>query len=51
MIVSELAQGSYDWLLIRKGKITGSRAKEVFKSNNLPLIDELIAELGTEEIE
>ena len=51
MVVSDVVQGTYDWLLLRKGKITGSRLKDVFKSNNLTLVDELIAELGTDEVE
>lgn len=44
-------QGSQEWLSFRLGKIGGSRLKDVFKSDNLTLVDEIIAELGSGEIE
>lgn len=47
----ELEQGTREWLEVRKGKITGTRLKDVLKTDNLPLIYELIAELGSDEIE
>ena len=47
----ELEQGTREWLEARKGKITGTRLKDVLKTDNLPLIYELIAELGSDEIE
>lgn len=51
MIEIKVEQGSQEWLKMRLGKITGTRLKEVFKSDNLSLIDELIAEIISEEIE
>jgi hypothetical protein len=51
MIEVKVEQGSQEWLRMRLGKITGTRLKEVFKSDNLPLIDEMIAEIISEEIE
>ena len=45
MIEVNIEQGSKDWLNLRLGRITGTRLKEVFKSDNLSLIDELIAEV------
>jgi predicted phage-related endonuclease len=48
MIVYDYPQGSLEWLKIRRGLITGSKAKGVYKADNLPLIDELIAEMTTE---
>ena len=44
-------QRSEEWLRLRLGKITGTRLKDVFKSNNLTLVDELISEMLTEQIE
>ena len=43
-MIHTLTQRSPEWHQIRLGKITGSRMKAVFSSNNLPLIYELIAE-------
>jgi hypothetical protein len=40
MLIVDVEQGSQEWLRMRLGKITGTRLKEVFKSDNLPLIDE-----------
>lgn len=51
MIEVKVEQGTPEWLKMRLGKITGTRLKEVFKSDNLPLIDEMIAEIDSEEIE
>ncbi len=51
MLVVEVEQDSQEWLRMRLGKITGTRLKEVFKSDNLPLIDEMISEIVSEEIE
>lgn len=51
MIEVKVEQGTPKWLKMRLGKITGTRLKEVFKSDNLPLIDEMIAEIDSEEIE
>ena len=44
-------QRSKEWHLRRLGKVTGSRAKKVFATNNLPLIDTMIAEVMTGEEE
>jgi len=44
MKILELQQRSKEWFEARLGVITGSRAKSVFAKNNLPFIDELIAE-------
>lgn len=46
-----LEQGTREWLEVRKGKITGTRLKDVLKTDNLPAIYEMIAELGSDEIE
>lgn len=37
-------QGSAEWHQLRMGRITSTRTKDVFKSDNLPVVDELIAE-------
>jgi len=50
-LVKELEQRSKEWHTIRKGSIGGTRVKQVFAKNNLPLIDELIAERHSEAIE
>jgi len=47
----DLEQGTKAWLEARKGKITGTRLKDVLKTDNLPAIYEMIAELGSDEIE
>ena len=44
MKILDLQQRSAEWFDSRLGVITGSRAKKAFASNNLPFIDELIAE-------
>jgi putative phage-type endonuclease len=44
MKILELQQRSKEWFEARLGVITGSRAKSVFSKNNLPFVDELIAE-------
>ena len=44
MKIINVDQGSHKWLQIRLGKITGTRLKDVFATNNLPLVDKLIAE-------
>lgn len=50
-IYRELEQGSEEWLKVRLGKITGTRTKKVMQANNLGLVDELIAEIVTEQVE
>jgi hypothetical protein len=47
----DLEQGTREWLEARKGKITGTRLASVLKTDNLPAIYEMIAELGSDEIE
>lgn len=47
MKILDLPQRSKEWFEARLGVITGSRAKQVFAKNNLPFIDELIAERMT----
>ena len=44
-------QRSPEWLGLKVGKITGTRLKNVFKGNNLTLIDELISEKLTGQME
>jgi len=51
MIEVKVEQGSQEWLKMRLGKITGTRLKEVFKSDNLSLVDELTAEIISEVVE
>ena len=51
MKILNLQQRSQEWFEARLGVITGSRAKNVFKSNNLTFIDELIAERMTQQQE
>jgi hypothetical protein len=51
MIEVDVEQGSIEWLTMRLGKVTGTRLKNVFKSDNLTLIDELISEIITNEVE
>ena len=50
-LVKELEQRSPEWHKVRKGSIGGTRVKSVFAKNNLPLIDELIAERHSDTIE
>ena len=47
MKILNLQQRSQEWFEARLGVITGSRAKNIFKSNNLTFVDELIAERMT----
>ena len=51
MKIINTKQGSDEWFEIRCGRITGSRAKEVFKSDNSSFIDLLISEKLTDTIE
>ncbi len=50
-LIKEMDQRSKEWKQARKGSIGGTRAKSVMAKNNLPLIDELIAERHSDEIE
>ena len=47
----EIEQRSKEWKQIRKGSIGGTRVKMVMAKNDLPLIDELIAEKHSDLIE
>jgi hypothetical protein len=40
-------QQSAKWFEAKLGKIGGTRLKQVFSTNNLDLVDELIAEIGS----
>lgn len=51
MVEVDVKQGTTEWLRLRLGKITGTRLENVFKSNNLTLVDELIAEIETEIVD
>lgn len=51
MKILNLQQRSQEWFEARLGVITGSRAKNIFRSNNLSFIDELIAERMTQQQE
>lgn len=51
MKILNLEQRSAEWFNACLGVITGSRAKNVFKSNNLTFVDELIAERMTQCVE
>jgi hypothetical protein len=50
-IFRDIEQGSPEWLKLRLGKVTGTRLKKLRAKDNLPLIDELIAEMISEQIE
>lgn len=43
-LINNIEQRSEQWHNLRKGSIGGTRVKGIFAKNNLPLIDELIAE-------
>lgn len=45
--LNEFDQQSAAWLHAKLGKIGGTRLKQVFASNNLDLVDELISEIGS----
>ena len=50
MKIKNVEQRSREWFEMRLGVITGSRCANVFKSNNLTFVDELIAERLSGEI-
>ena len=50
MKIKNVEQRSKEWFEMRLGVITGSRCGNVFKSNNLPFLDELLAERLSGEI-
>lgn len=51
MKILDVQQRSEEWFKARLGVITGSRAIGVFRSNNLTLVDEMIAERMTQSVE
>jgi len=50
-LIKDLEQRTEEWKQIRKGSIGGTRVKTVMAKNNLPLVDELIAEKHSDLIE
>ena len=48
MKVFDFEQGTNEWKNIRKGIITGTKAKDVFSCNNLKLVDFLISEVTSD---
>ena len=44
MKIKNVEQRTREWFEMRLGVITGSRCANIFKSNNLSFMDELIAE-------
>jgi hypothetical protein len=51
MIEYNIAQRTEEWKRLRLGVITGTRLKDVLKSDNTPVIYEMLAEIGSETIE
>lgn len=51
MIFHDVEQGSKEWYALRRAKVTGTRFKDMFGADDLKLIDKLIAESVSEEIE
>lgn len=49
MIIHNFDQGSPEWTIMRIGKITGTRGKDLMKSDNMDLVYKLIAEIETEQ--
>lgn len=47
MIIHDVEQGSFGWLELRLGKITGSRLKKICSTKSLDVVDELIDEIET----
>lgn len=46
----KVEQGTKEWLDLRKGKITGTRLKQLMGANQMDLVDEIVAELFSDEI-
>ena len=51
MITHNIEQGTPEWKRLRLGKITGTRVKDLMAKDNLKLVDTLIAERVSDEIE
>jgi len=49
-IYRDIEQGSYEWLKLRLGKVTGTRLKDLMSKDNLGLVDKLIAEMISEQV-
>jgi len=49
MIIYNMPQRTPEWIEVRRGKITGTRLADIFKTDNLTLADKLIAEMGSDE--
>lgn len=47
MTLHTMDQCSPEWFQLRIGKVTGSRLKDLMKSDNLPLLDKVLAEILT----
>lgn len=47
----KIEQGTKEWFEARRGKVTGTRMKDVLKTDNLALIDELISEIECDKLE
>jgi hypothetical protein len=43
-VIDNTRQGSPEWHALRIGRVTSSRTKDIMKSDNLPVVDALIAE-------
>jgi hypothetical protein len=43
-VIDNTQQGSPEWHALRIGRVTSSRTKDIMKSDNLPVVDALIAE-------
>jgi hypothetical protein len=43
-VYRDMVQGTEEWKRLRLGKVTGTRLKDLMAKDNLPLIDQLIAE-------
>ena len=50
-LIKNIEQRTEEWKQIRKGSIGGTRVKSVMAKNNLPLVDELIAEKHSDLID
>jgi putative phage-type endonuclease len=51
MVEVNVEQRTPEWIQYRLGKITGTRLKEVLRTDNLPLLYEMIAEVESKQIE
>lgn len=51
MIIHRIDQGSNEWFYLRLGKVTGTRMKQLMADSNMPLVDELIGEKLSEQID